>query len=330
MERVRLGRTDIEISRAGMGCWGIGDGEYWGAQAEAESVAAVRAALDAGVNFFDTAEGYGAGASEEVLGRALAGRRDEAVIASKVSGQHLAPEDLPRACEASLRRLGTDRIDLYQIHWPSRTVPLAETLGALERLKEVGKVRAIGVSNFGPRDMDALTAAGRAESNQLPYSLLWRAIEFEILPKCVAQEVGVLTYSSLMQGLLAGKFRTPDDVPPHRARSRHFDSKRRERARHGEAGCEEETFAAIGRVRHVAERLGRPMADVSVAWLLSRRGVTSVIVGARTAEQVEAAARAASLALSADAVAELDAATDALKAALGPNPDMWQSASRFS
>ncbi|MHC4915588.1 MAG: aldo/keto reductase [Planctomycetota bacterium] len=329
MKYARLGRTDIEVSAVCMGCWVFAGGDYWGEQSEADSAAAVSAALEAGVNFFDTAEGYGAGASEEVLGRALAGRRKEAVIASKVSGRHLSPEGVVEACEASLKRLGTDRIDLYQIHWPSRTVPLAETIGALEKLREQGKVRAVGVSNFGPGDMDELAALGRAESNQLPYSLLWRAIEFAILPKCLEGDVGVLSYSSLMQGLLAGRFAAPEDVPPHRARTRHFDASRRELARHGEPGREAETFEAVGRVREIAAKAGHSMADVSIAWLLAQPGVTSVIAGMRTPEQAERNARAADVSLAPEVVAELSAATEKLKEALGTNADMWQTESRM-
>ncbi len=328
MKYAKLGRTDIRVSEICMGCWALVGGDYWGRQEEADSLAAVRAALDAGINFFDTAEGYGAGLSEEILGKALAGRRREAVIATKVSRGHLSVDEIPKACEASLARLGTDRIDLYQIHWPSREVPLPETIGALQRLREAGKVRAVGVSNFGPGDMDDLLAAGRAESNQLPYSLLWRAIEFEIAPKCVAGEVGILSYSSLMQGLLTGKFKTADEVPEYRARTRHFSGDR-PRARHGGPGCEQETFAAVERVRAIAGRAGRPMADVSIAWLLAQPGVTSVIVGVRNPEQAARNARAADLVLPPEAIDELTAATEPLKKALGPNPDMWMTESRY-
>jgi aryl-alcohol dehydrogenase-like predicted oxidoreductase len=329
MKYVGLGRTDIEVSVICMGCWAFAGGDYWGEQAESQSVAAVHAAMDRGVNFFDTAEGYGAGASEAVLGKALEGRRKDAVIASKVSGGHLAPQDVAEACERSLEQLRTDHIDLYQIHWASRKVPLAETLGALERLREAGKVRAIGVSNFGPGDMDDLAVAGRGESNQLPYSLLWRAIEFEILTKCVEQEVSVLSYSSLMQGLLAGRFEKVEDVPPHRTRTRHFKSANHELARHGESGCEAETFAAIGRIRDIAERAGHSMADVSIAWLLAQEGVTSVIAGMRTPEQAERNARAADVELAPEVVAELTSATEELKGILGSNADMWQAESRI-
>jgi len=324
-----LGRTNIEVSAICMGCWGLVGGDYWGEQQDSDSIAAIHAALEAGVNFFDTAEAYGNGFSEELLGRALKGRRGKVVIASKVSADHLGPADVRSACEGSLRRLGTDYLDLYQVHWPSRTVPLADSMGALEELRQQGKVRAVGVSNFGPRDMDDLAAAGRAESNQLPYSLLWRAIEFEIVPRCMELEVSILSYSSLMQGLLAGKFAKVEDVPAPRARTRHFDAATHEQARHGEAGCETETFAAIGRIREIAEECGQSMADVSIAWLLAQPGMTSVIAGMRTPEQVRRNARAAESELSPDILDELTASTEEVKQVLGSNADMWQSESRM-
>lgn len=235
MQYRRLGKTDITVSIVAMGCWALAGGSMWGRQDEAESIATVRAGLDAGVNFFDTAEGYGGGDSEAVLGRALAGRRHEAVIATKVSRSHLAGDEVLRACERSLQRLKTDYIDLYQIHWPSRTAPLEETMETLERLREQGKVRAIGVCNFGVGDLSDLLKVGWAETNQLPYSLLWRAIEHQILRKCVDEGIGILCYSPLVQGLLTGKFSSADDVPEERARTRLF-SGNRPQSRHGGAG----------------------------------------------------------------------------------------------
>ncbi len=185
MRTIQLGRTDMRVSVIALGCWAFAGDQFWGAQDDADSINTVHAALETGVNFFDNAEGYGAGHSEAVLGRALVGRRDQAIIATKVSQENLAPEMLRKACEGSLRRLQTEYIDLYQIHWPSRVVPLAETLETLGALKQEGKIRAIGVCNFGDRDLDELLATGHVESNQLPYNLLWRAIEFDIRPKCI-------------------------------------------------------------------------------------------------------------------------------------------------
>ena len=280
MKYRKLGKTDITVSAVAMGCWALAGDALWGPQDDSDSIAAVHAALDLGVNLFDTAEGYGDGYSEMVLGKALAGRRREAVIATKVSPTHLSRDGIQKACERSLRRLNTDYIDLYQIHWASREVPIAETFAALEGLRSQGKVRAIGVCNFGVRDLSDFLAVGRCETNQLPYSLLWRGIEFEIRQKCQDNEVGILCYSPLAQGLLTGKFASADDVPEGRARTRYF-SKDRPLARHGEDGFEEDTFAAIDQIRRICARIDVPMAEVALAWLLHQPGVTSVRAGAK-------------------------------------------------
>ena len=322
-----LGNTQIEVSVIGMGCWALAGDWVWGAQEEAESLATVRAALDAGVTLFDTAEGYGDGYSEEVLGRALNGRRREAVIATKVSRSNLSADQIPRSCGASLRRLQTDYIDLYQIHWPNWDIPIEETFGALEKLRQQGKVRAIGVCNFGVRDLSDLLAVGHCAANQLPYSLLWRAIEFEVQPKCAAEDVGILCYSPLAQGLLTGKFRTRDDVPEGRARTRHYSSQR-PLARHGEDGCEEETFAAIEDIRRICQDAHLSMGEVALAWLLAQQGVTSVLAGARHPDQVRENARGADLALPSEIVSRLTSATDSLKRKLGPNIDPYQPRGR--
>jgi myo-inositol catabolism protein IolS len=318
-----LGKTGLNISTVAMGCWAIAGGSVWGDQDEGEAMAAIQTALDIGINFFDTAEGYGE--SEELLGKGLGSRRGEAIIASKVSGGHLYPDDLVAACERSLDGLGTDYIDVYQIHWPSRDVPLADTLGAMVRLQEQGKIRHIGVSNFGPNDLDDLKATGvPCASNQVIYSLLTRAIEFAVLPKCREENTGVLPYSPLAQGLLTGKFRSVEEVGESRTRTRHFSSDRPQ-ARHGGPGFERETFDAIAAVRGIAERLALPMSELSLAWCLHQPGVTSVIAGARNPAQVRENAAAADRALSPSVVAELSAVTDELKNALGPNIDLWQS-----
>ena len=328
MEYRKLGQTDITVSAIAMGCWAVADPAMWGPQDEAQTIAAVHKALEVGVNFFDTAEAYGEdGYSEVVLGRALAGRRHEAVIATKVSRGELSARDIIAACEDSLRRLNTDYIDLYQIHWPSRTTPIDESMAALTKLRDAGKIRAIGVSNFGPGDLGDALAAGRVESNQLPYSLLFRAIEYEIIPACVQHNVSVLPYSPLLQGLLTGKFANVDAIPAGRKRTRHFSASQ-PLARHGESGAETEVFAAIEAIRATSERVGAPMSHVAIAWLLHQPGVTSVIAGARSREQVAENAQAASLKLAPDVLEALRAATDAIKQKLGPNPDMWRPAAR--
>ena len=327
MQYRTLGQSDLEVSALAMGCWAITGDALWGPQEESDAIEAVEASLEAGINFFDTAEGYGSGRSEALLARALGTWRDQALIATKVSDSHLEPDDVRAACERSLKNLRTDRIDLYQIHWPNPDVPLADTMGALQELQAQGKVRAIGVSNFGPRDLGDFLALARPQSNQVMYNLLTRAIEYEVQPACVEHGIGILCYSPLAQGLLTGKFAGPEDVPDGRARSRHFSSARK-MTRHGEPGCEQETFEAIAAVRQVARRVGVSMSDLALAWCLARPGITAVIAGARSAQQARTNARAADIRLDPDVVKELNAATDEVKKTLGPSPDLWQASDK--
>ncbi len=327
MQYRNLGNTGLNVSTVGLGCWAITGDFTWGDQAEADSLATIQTALDVGINLFDTAEVYGDGSSEVMLGKALGARRGDVIIASKVHESHLAGEQVVAACEASLKRLGTDFIDLYQVHWPLRDVPWDETFNALRQLKEQGKIRHIGLSNFGAEDLHDLVVIGSAtgvSSNQLIYNLLARAIEYAVLPSCVERDIGVLCYSPLAQGLLTGKFSSADDVPLPRARTRHF-SKDRQHTRHGCDGCESETFTAIANVQAICERIGQPMADVALAWCLHQRGITSVLAGGRQPRQVEQNARAAALKLDEATLADLSAATEPVKQALGPSPDLWES-----
>ena len=328
MEYRQLGKTGIQVSTIALGCWPFAGGVVWGEQDDDVSIATVHTALEAGINFFDTAEGYEHGHSERVLGRGLIGRRKDAVIASKVSANHLRPEDVFAACEQSLRNLQTDYLDLYQIHWPNHDVPLVDTIDALARLQEQGKVRAIGVSNFGVGDLSDLVDLTACASDQLPYSLLWRAIEREIRPLCEAHEVGIICYSPLAQGLLAGRYASADEVPDGLSRTRLYSSSR-PLAEHGEPGCESEVFEGLTTIRAIATEVGEPMASVALAWVRQQRCVTSVLVGARSPEEVHLNQPAFELTL-APAVSEaLSAATEAVKAKLGNNPDPWMSKSRY-
>lgn len=324
-----LPNTDIQISEIAFGAWAIVGGFNWGHQEEKDSIEALKAAYESGTTFFDTAEAYGDGASENMIYKALSDVRDKIVVATKVKPEDFAYQDVKRACEQRLKALQTDRIDLLQLHWPNHDIPLEETVRALEALKSEGKIRAFGVSNFGVQDLkECLGYSGAVVSNQVPYNLLWRAIEYEVLSLCVKNNVAVLCYSPIMQGLLAGKFTSPDQVPADRARTRHF-SKDRPLTRHQEEGVEQETFEAIEAIRQIANRVNAPMEQVSLAWLLAQPGVASVIVGGRNREQVIRNAKAAELKLSAETLSALNAATDHLKALLGTNPDLWQSDSRY-
>lgn len=323
MRRVRLPNTDLDVSVLCFGCWGIASDFHWGERDPNQSVATIEAALDSGVNFFDTAAVYGNGESEKLLGQTLASRRDSVVIASKVRPDMMSPADVVRGCEESLARLGTDYIDLYQTHWANPDVPLEDSWEAVLRLREQGKIRWAGVCNAGVQDMATMSAVEKPATNQLPYNLIWRAIEHGILPACRKRSIGVLVYSPLMHGLLAGKYRSAADVPDGRARSRHF-STQRELARHGEPGCEGQTFAALDAIRDIAEATGRPMSAVALSWLVQLQGVHSVIAGAASPQQLRANVDALTEPLSDQQIEALTQATDALNEALGPNPDMWQ------
>ena len=328
MEYRRLGKTEIEVSVFALGCWPFAGGAVWGDQDDDVSIATVHAALDAGINFFDTAEGYEKGHSERVLGRGLEGRREEAVIATKVSAGHLKPADIVRACEQSLENLRTDYIDLYQIHWPNWEVPIEVSLKALEDLKSSGKVRAIGVSNFGIQDLSDLLDEGHCETNQLNYGLLWRVVEHEILPLCKANDVGLICYSPLAQGLLTGRYSSADDVPDGLARTRWYSGDR-PNAKHGEAGCEDEVFEALNAIREICEGIGQEMATVSLAWVRQQLGVTSVLVGARSPDELLWNLPAISLVLEDDVIGQLRTATEAVKKKIGLNPDPWMNPSRM-
>jgi len=325
----QLGTSGISVSTVCLGLWNIVGDETWGAQDETDAIQAIETALESGITFLDTAESYGNGYSEELLGRVLGkARRKEVVLATKVLPNHLKRASLIGACQRSLARLKTDYIDLYIVHWPNPRVPIEETVAALDQLVDEGKVRAVGVSNHGPRDLATLLPHRCPASNQLAYNLLFRAIEFEVAPLCVENRISITPYSSLAQALLTGKFANADEVPEGRARTRHFSGDRPQ-ARHGESGAEEETFEAIARIRRICDDAGLAMSRVALAWLSAQPGVTSVIAGARNAEQARANAAAADIELGDDTIAALSAATDALKRKLGPNADMWSREPRI-
>ncbi|MBN1246680.1 MAG: aldo/keto reductase, partial [Anaerolineae bacterium] len=245
--------------------------------------------------------------------------------ASKVSHNHMRPADLRAACERSLAYLQTDYIDVYYLHWPNWDIPFEETMGEMQRLKDEGKVRFVGCSNFGVRDLKDLLAIRHVEVNQLAYNLLFRAIEHEIVPMCLAHDVSIAPYSPMLHGILTGKFETIDDIPDGRARTRHFSSEARPMTRHGGPGHEAETAQALSSIRGIAAEVGVSMAQLSLAWLLKKPGVTTVIAGARNPQQIRSNAQAAALDLSSDVVAALDAATEPLKVAFGTNADMWEN-----
>ena len=302
MEKRRLGRSDLEVTVLTMGCWQAGK-DQWTNVTDDDSIAAIRAAFDAGINFFDTAEAYGDGHSEKIVAKALEGHRDEVLIATKVFPGNYATEKVQESVEASLQRLQTDHIDLYQLHWPTGSwgtpiVPVEETLAPLLRLQEQGKIRALGISNYNSQQIEEILGIERVDSLQPPYSLFWRPFEENgTFATCIENEIGIIAYSPLAQGLLTGKF-SKDNRPGENDN------------RSGNALFQGEVFdkavAAVDELKAIAAKYGKTTGQLSLQWLLSQPGMTSVIVGARTAEQVQGNIAAAGFAISTEDLQEID------------------------
>ena len=302
MKTRRIG--SLSVSVVGLGCNNFG-----GRLDEAATLRVVDAALDAGVNFFDTADTYGGTDSETFLGRVLEGRRDRVVLATKFGSKiddaragGARPEYIRRAVEDSLRRLRTDHIDLYQLHRPDPEVPIAETLGALSELVEQGTVREVGSSNFDRAQLEeaeSIAAAGGARfvSVQNEYSLLRREAELEVLPTCARLGIAFLPYFPLFSGLLTGKYRRGRPQPPG---TRITGNPR------WEAHLTEENLDLIERLSAYAEARGRTLLDLAFAWLLAKPEVASVIAGATNVEQIEANAAAGTWELSREQLSEID------------------------
>jgi aryl-alcohol dehydrogenase-like predicted oxidoreductase len=311
METRRLGDSDMELTPVGFGSWAIGGGNWefaWGPQDDQASIAAIRRALERGINWIDTAAVYGLGHSEEIVGRALRELPRKPYVFTKCSmvwgpdrrvGHSLRADSVRRECEASLRRLGVERIDLYQIHWPDPDPEIEEGWSTLARLKDEGKVRWIGVSNFSVAQLDRARKIAPVTSLQPPYSAVHREVERDLLPYCHDENVGVIVYSPMQAGLLSGAMTrervaafAPDDW---RRRSPDFREPRLSRNLALQA-----LFGAIG-ARH-----GVSAAVVAVAWTLRRQEVTGAIVGARSAAQVDGFAAALELRLGPPDLDEID------------------------
>ena len=328
MERTTLFGTDISVSRLSLGTWAFGNDPVWGEQDEKASIDTVSASLEHGIDFIDTAEGYADGRSEEVLGRALKGRRDKAIIATKVYSDR-SREGVVRGCEASLKRLGTDYIDSFYIHWPNPEIPVAESMEGLDRLLKAGKIRSAGICNAGPvtlSELEQVKGKPVLSLHQIPYSLFWRACEYEILPK--TRELGAtgVAYSVLAQGLLTGRYGSASDVPKGLHVTRFYSD-----GGHGEAGAEEEVFAAIDELRELAKAEGQSLADLSIQWALAQPGIDVVLTGARTPQEITENAAALDRKASSETLDRMTAIAEAVKQKLGPNPDMWMNTkeSRF-
>ena len=322
MDHITL-KNGIAVSHLSIGTWPFSGVKLWGDSDDQEAVRTVHAALERGLNTFDTAARYGDGRSEEVLGRALKGRRQEAVICSKVHTAFLGYDDVMAQCEGSLRRLGTDYIDLYQIHWPNPQIPLEETLRAFEDLERQGKIRGLSVCNFGPKDLAA--AGDRPQLNQLPYSLVWRIIEKNgALAASEAAGIPVWAYCALGQGLLTGKFRTIEDVPMGRRGTRLYSSKWGE-GRHTDGGYEEEIFPFLASLRQVSDKAEVSMQALALAFLKASPAVGSILMGVRSVKQLEENLTAFETPVPAGALAEAEALSAALRDQMGDNADLWEN-----
>ncbi|MBE0697495.1 MAG: aldo/keto reductase [Anaerolineaceae bacterium] len=320
-------KNELVLSRLGIGCWSFGSSveDYWGAQDQREVESLVGAALDQGITYFDTAEAYNEGRSEEALGRALKGRRSEAIIGSKVWPNHASPELLRHHCEASLRRLGTDFIDLYMLHWPLTEFPLQPAMETLALLKEEGKIRFIGLSNFGAEQVRQAAATGVAiATNQLCYNLLSRAIEFEILPECRRLHIGVIAYMPLQQGLLTGKYHSTEELPAMRTRTRHFSGSR-PHSRHGEPGAEAEIFTLVETLRDMSAETRATLSQMALSWVANQDGIASTLTGIRNRQQLDEAAAGVSFPLSVEVLRRMTELSEEIKQKLGPNADYFQS-----
>jgi aryl-alcohol dehydrogenase-like predicted oxidoreductase len=324
-----LGKSDLQLSTVGFGAWAAGGGGWafgWGPQDDTASIASIRYALERGINWIDTAAVYGLGHSEEVVRRALHGipSRDRPYVFTKCGmvwdeqdpaaapRQVLKPDSIRAECEASLRRLGVDRIDLYQIHWPDQSgTPVEESWATMVRLVDEGKVRAIGVSNFGVNLLERCEAIRHVDSLQPPLSLIRRqALEAEI-PWCIVHGTGLIGYSPLQSGLLTDSFSqaridslADDDW---RRRSLDFRPPRLQR-----------NLALRDALRSVAQRHGATVSAVAIAWTLAWPGVTGAIVGARSAQQVDGWIGAATLELTLEDLDEIALAIARTAAGSGP------------
>jgi aryl-alcohol dehydrogenase-like predicted oxidoreductase len=311
MQRRHLGTSGLEISRIGLGTWAIG-GHMWGGQDDAESLSAIHAAIDHGVNWIDTAPIYGSGHSEEIVGHALkqlpSSRRPLIFtkfglgLDSDAPTRSASAAEVASECDASLRRLGVDHIDLYQLHWPAPQ-PVTETAAACDALLKAGKIRAIGVSNFSVPQLEEWRATGvPLHSDQPPFSILRPAVKHDVLPWCTANEVGVISYSPLFRGMLFGTWPTDKTFPAADGRSTHKDYSGRRFQRH---------LQAIDELRGIAARGSLSVPQLCVAVLLHTPGLTGVVVGARDARQGSLIASLA-VGLSADQASAVWAVADKL------------------
>ncbi len=335
MQKVKLGNSSLVVSKMTLGCWTFGSdsNSYWGAQEKDESVALLREAIDRGVNFFDTAFAYNDGAAESALGDAMSGGlREKMIICDKIP--QLSYEQLPtyeKQVRDCLGRLKTDYLDLLLMHWPCNDKDLLKAnLEALMKVKEVGLVREIGVSNFGVGQMEICKELGvDIAVNELSYNIIHRAAELAIFPYIDKNNIGVMTYMPLLQGILSGKYNSVEEIPVIRRRTIHFDSKGNDQIRHGGQGMESELSTFLSELKKVSLESGISCSALCISWVLKNSTVTSVLSGSRTRAQLEANIAAVETELPDDVYSRLTEISKPLAACYGANADLWQWNSRI-
>lgn len=311
MKKRRFGNTGMNITPIGFGSWAIGGAGWshgWGPQDDNRAVEAVERAVELGINWIDTAAVYGLGHSEELIGKALAGLKNKPLVFTKCSlvwndnrriGNSLKADSIRRECEASLRRLNVDAIDLYQVHWPHPEHDIEEGWRTMAELKEEGLVRHIGVSNFNVEQMQRAHAIAPVESLQPPYSMLRRAIETDILPFCLEQNIGVIVYSPMLSGMLSGAMTRERalNLPPDdwRRNNKEFQEPRLSY-----------NLELVELLKKTGKKHGLSAGEVAVAWTLRHPAVTAAIVGGRSAEQVEGTIGAAEMTFTQEEAREIE------------------------
>ena len=317
LEYRSIGKTDIKITPILMGTWQAGKKDWTGIDDQV-STRAIQVAFETGMNAFDSAEAYGKGHSERILGNALDPVRNRVVYITKVSPNHLKYDQVLQACHRSLKNLRTDYIDLYMVHWPAgswrtRKIPIEETMSAMNDLKQQGKIRAIGVSNFSFSKLKEAGHYGPVESLQIPYSLFWRHGERDSISYCLKNDIAIQAYSPMAQGLLTGKFPLSHQFNQrdNRSRNRLFKGQIAERAQN-----------ALARLRPIAERNCLTLGQLALAWVISQPGI-SAIAGARNEEQVRQNAMAAEIRLSEGDLKEMDLIGRTVTDPMDDNPVMW-------
>ena len=319
MQKRELGNTGMQITPIGFGSWAIGGGDWaygWGAQDDGDAIAAIERAVELGINWIDTAAVYGLGHSEELVAKAVTGMRNRPWIFTKCSlvwddsrqvGNSLKADSIRRECEASLKRLKVDSIDLYQIHWPNPDADLEEGWTEMACLKEEGLVRHIGVSNFSVAQLRRILAIAPVSSVQPPYSMLRPAVEKELLPFCLEQNIGIIVYSPMLSGMLSGA------MTRERAANFAKDDWRRNNKEFQEPRLSR-NLELVELLRRIGSRYRRSPGEVAVAWTLRHPGVSGAIVGGRSAAQVEGIVGAGDLTLDEGEIAEIEAYVSAMPA----------------